>query len=176
MTPKKKENKKGVTKAPNMLLLLAAVLLSGIAIGVGAKLAYDFLVEKKEDVQSQALKPQTGGEKEVPQDTKSLPVNFPPDFPIYEDSTLDASWTSRGELREGISVVWVTEDSPREVSDFYKKRLPEFGWTINSSFETQGSYTISFEKETSDGFIGITTGEGGLTQISVTLGIEMITI
>jgi len=176
MTTKTKQEPKVPKKAPKMILLLSAVLFVGIIVGVGAKLAYDSLAGQKI---SPGRESQTTpkGQGEIPSgDTNTLPANFPKDFPLYPDSSLKTSWTTQGELKEGISVLWESGDAPQVVRDFYKQKLPELGWSVNSSFESEGSYTISFEKEITDGFIGITLGEAGLTQISVTLGIEIISI
>ena len=176
MAAKTKQEPKPSKKAPNMMLLLSAVLLVGIIIGVGAKLAYDFLAGQKNNPGRESQTVPKGQEEVTSEDTNSLPTNFPKDFPLYPDSSLKTSWTTQGELKEGISVLWESGDASQAVADYYKQKLPELGWSVNSSFDSEGSYTISFEKETIDGFIGITLGEGGLTQISVTLGIEIISI
>jgi hypothetical protein len=175
MKPKKKTETRFAKRTAKTIVLLTGVLFVGIAIGVGAKLAFDYLT--KTDKTAEVKTPtQNKKEEGVVQDAEPLPENFPRDFPVYPESILNTSWTTQGELKEGISVLWESEDSPQEVADFYKGRLPELGWSIGSSFEKGGSYTLSFEKETYDGFVGITRGEEGLTQISVTLGVEIIGI
>jgi hypothetical protein len=176
MTPKKKKEQTPSRTAPSLILILVATLVVGIILGVGAKLAYDSLVGFQKSTPEKAQPAPPSQNHKEQEDLSKLPTNFPPDFPIYPGSSLKTSWVSQGELREGISVLWESKDSPQAVSEYYKKKLPELGWIVGSSFESEGSYTISFEKETSDGFIGITQGEGGLSQISVTLGIEIISI
>jgi len=176
MAAKKKAEAKTPKLTQKSIIFLFAALLLGIAIGVGIKLGFDLLMGQKVSSVQETPKTQTNQEKLPPTDQNSLPPNFPKDFPLYSGSKLKTSWTTQGELREGISVLWESGDTPQKVAAFYKEKLPELGWSVNSSFESEGSYTISFEKDTSDGFVGITSGEGGVTQISVTLGIEIINI
>jgi len=176
MAAKKKAELKTPKLASKTILLLLAALLLGIVLGVGTKLGWDFLTGQKNNVGLQASKTQNNKEVVPPTNQNSLPANFPNDFPFYPKSSLKTSWTTQGELKEGISVLWESDDAPQKVAAFYKEKLPELGWSVNSSFESEGSYTISFKKETVDGFVGIVQGEGGITQISVTLGIEIISI
>src|SRR3989344_5477390 len=175
MAAKKKTEQKRLRISPKSVFLLSGTLLLGVLIGIGVKLAYDFGVNHKKQTN---LEPpvQQSQKEEVPTSVNSLPQNFPQDFPVYPDASIKTSWTTQGELKEGISVLWESEDTPLKVADYYKKKLGEFGWSVGSSFESEGSYTISFEKETGEGFMGITRGEGGLTQISVTVGVEIINI
>lgn len=101
-----------------------------------------------------------------------LPDNFPADFPIYPGSDILSSWSADGNGTQGQAIVWQTADSEEKVSDYFKKELESSGWKISSSFEAEGSRTITFEKAETTGFVGITAGEEGKTAIAVTVGIR----
>jgi cytoskeletal protein RodZ len=101
-----------------------------------------------------------------------MPESFPKDFPVYSGATLKSSFTATGEDTKGTSVVWETGDSVDKVTDFYKSELVKKGWKVVSTFEQEGTTTLTFEKEGVGGFLGIAEGEGGKTAISATVGVE----
>ncbi len=101
-----------------------------------------------------------------------LPESFPKDFPVYTGAKLVNSFSASGEEGDGISVVWETSDSFDKVTDFYKKKLPEDGWKVESTFEQKDSFTSSFKKGEVGGFIGVTIGDEGKVTISVTIGVK----
>lgn len=111
------------------------------------------------------------GDEEASMGERELPESFPKDFPTYPEATLVNSWTATGNTTEGVSVVWQTPDSLSIVSEYYQGELEKSGWTAIVNKEGD-SATITFEKDKVSGFIGITKGEGDITVISVTLGIE----
>lgn len=100
-----------------------------------------------------------------------LPNEFPKDLPIYQNAELKNSWTASGNATKGISVIWETEDSLVDAYTFYIRELRSNSWKILSEYQEGASNTITFEKDTISGFIGITKGEEGKTLISVTMGI-----
>lgn len=103
----------------------------------------------------------------------SLPENFPEAFPVYEGVKLTDSWTEEGGERQGMSVVWETNDRLDSVFEFYKFKLESLGWKTNVVLESKDSYTLSFEKEEAAGFMGITKDlEVAKTIISATIGIR----
>jgi len=106
--------------------------------------------------------------QEVTQNQKSLPENFPTDFPLYRQATFKEAWSTGKAESGGISVIWETSDAPPKVAVFYKDELVKKNWKINSSFNNSGSFVISFEKGGTSGFVGIS--QNGKTIISVTLG------
>jgi hypothetical protein len=173
MIKKAKDNK--LAQGPHKVVVFGGVLVLGVLIGIGSKLGYDLLTSQKNE--NNLKTPQAESSQEVtPTPSSSLPANFPPDFPIYPGSELKTSWTVEGDIKEGISILWESQDSPIMVADYYKLMLPQHGWYQESSFESEGTYTISFSRAGAEGFIGITQAEGGLTQISVTVGVELISI
>jgi len=101
-----------------------------------------------------------------------LPESFPKDFPVYTGAKLVSSFSAKGDEGDGVSVVWETGDSFDKVTDFYKKKLQEDGWKVESTFEQKDSFTSSFKKGEVEGFIGVTIGEGGKVTISVTIGVK----
>lgn len=101
-----------------------------------------------------------------------LPESFPKDFPVYPGARLVNSFSAEGEEGDGVSVVWESGDSFDKVSDFYRKKLQEDGWKVESTFEQKDSFTSSFKKGEVGGFIGVTIGDEGKVTVSVTIGIK----
>ena len=94
---------------------------------------------------------------------------IPSDFPVYPEAVIESSYTTEGD-NKATSVVWKTDASLSQVSDFYKSELENAGWAITSNIENEDSTSFSFERDTKFGIIGIGREEGGLTMISVTIG------
>ncbi|MEK7112780.1 MAG: hypothetical protein AAB875_05645 [Patescibacteria group bacterium] len=101
---------------------------------------------------------------------ETLPEGFPSDFPLYPEAKIVSSFTANGGGTSGVSVVWESQDSLEKIIAFYKAELPKGEWKIVSSFDREGSSTISFEKDNISGFLGIAKGEKELSIISVTIG------
>lgn len=105
--------------------------------------------------------------------SKELPENFPKDFPLYPNASLTDSFTARGEKTEGLSTFWETEESIAKVGEYYKAELENAGWNTRLVQESEDSVTLSFEKGTRAGFIGVTSDkQSGKTVISVTIGVR----
>jgi hypothetical protein len=104
-------------------------------------------------------------------DQGKVPDNFPKDFPIYPNAKFNGSWTAKGDTGVGISVIWETEDSISDVKTYYLSEFPRVGWKVTSSFNSDNSSTISFEKDDKSGFLGITRAEA-LTTISISVGMK----
>jgi len=92
---------------------------------------------------------------------------IPDDFPVYQNSNLLNIWSVENESG-AVSAVWESNDSVREVVDYYSNQLKKNGWEITSSIFTEESSIISFEKDGSNGFLGITE-ENNSTVISATI-------
>lgn len=181
----KEEKKK--SKANRKLLIILGVVVGLLIVGsAGALLFYKQIGEKIVEV---FLSQKTGGNVQIQDDGKKvsytsdqgdfslteggeLPSEFPSDFPIYDNATIKNSWSATGQETQGVSVVWETDASVKEVADFYNQKLPESNWKITDTFSDDSSTTISFEKENVSGFVGITTGEDNKTTISVSLGVK----
>lgn len=58
-----------------------------------------------------------------------LPDGFPSDVPVYKPSDVITSLKTK----EGYNVTLVTADSSTQVSDFYKSKLAENGWSSSDS-------------------------------------------
>jgi len=166
-----KKSIKGRSWYRSKALIFSAALVAGISFGIVGIVVYDFLSDKSDTEEPKVFEPiQVQG---VTPSVSSLPKNFPLDFPTYPGSEVKNSWAVQGETKEGISVLWESGDSVQKVANFFKIQLPKSGWSIKSSFEKSGGYTISFEKSGTTGFIGITAGEANLSQISVTIGLPI---
>ncbi|MFV1916926.1 MAG: hypothetical protein ACC618_00335 [Patescibacteria group bacterium] len=99
-----------------------------------------------------------------------IPSNFPKDFPIYLEAKLDSVYTSKGEEIEAISVIWVTNASLNEVSEFYRSGLENSGWEVELVLEDDESTTYTFKRGEAFGFLGIGRNDEDTTTISVTVG------
>ena len=105
----------------------------------------------------------------------SLPEDFPDDFPVYPDAKITSGWEKGKGEGYVISVLWETDDFSQNVFYFFDRELKNSGWTITSLQDAKGTYALSFTKEKTYGFLGITKGEESKTIISVTLkGKELI--
>lgn len=181
----KKEEKPG--KGQNklvMILVIVAVVLAGLyfvgrtlsrKIGEGiAGRVLSGIAGKNVKVDNQGDKVTLTGEGgEVSFEAGGdLPESFPKDFPVYTGAKLVNSYSVKGEEGDGVSVIWETGDSFAKVSDFYKKKLQEDGWKVESTFEQKDSFTSSFSKGEVGGFIGVTLGDEGKVTISVTIGVK----
>ncbi len=101
-------------------------------------------------------------------DTKLLPD----DFPEYENLVLIESSQTQTEGKRGLSILWETENPSSNVYDFYKQELVEKEWIVSPLVESQDSYTLSFKKGKTSGFLGLTKKDSKTTTLSVTMGIE----
>lgn len=181
----KKAEKETKPKSNKLVLLLAILAVVVVAAVVVGRFVYSRV---KETVFESFLSKTTGKEVEIDEEGEKvtvksgetefsfeeggeLPENFPEDFPIYSKAKLTSSWTAQAEEKDGISLIWETEDSMEEVSAYYKRELVDAGWKVGLSTEAEETITMGFEKDSSSGFLGITTEEGK-TIISLTLGIE----
>lgn len=183
-----KEVKKEVTKKgkrfPTILIVLVVLLLAG---ALGARFFYKGIVTRFSNYKlSKYLSKQTGAEVKIEGDgdkvtykgedfefsydtDEGLPEGFPKDFPIYSNSKLISKWASTAEGNEGISVVMESQDSVEKISSFYKTELASKGWTVTSTFSQDGSTVFSFEKDKTEGVLGITDAENKVS-ISITIG------
>jgi len=104
--------------------------------------------------------------------TDKLPSGFPSDFPIYQSTKIDSSWSAESEGTKGVSVVWESNDAVDKIAQFYAKELPLKGWTVTSTFTQDESSTFSFKKGETEGILGIAKKDTGKSSISVTLGVK----
>ena len=178
----KKEEAKG-NKGLIILIIIALILVGLFLVGrtLARKIGQGIFSRVLSQVTDSNVKVEgdgdsvtfTGEEGEVSFNASGdMPESFPKDFPVYSGATLKSSFTATGADTKGTSVVWETGDSADKVAGFYKGELVKKGWKIVSTFEQEGTTTLTFEKEGVGGFLGIAKGEGGKTAISVTVGIE----
>lgn len=150
-----------VKKDSKILVIIAAVLI----VIVGAALVSYAKYKKQEiGVNSNSI-------QENKDELKGEEGGIPSDFPVYPEAVIESSYSTEGD-KKATSVVWKTDANVSEVSAFYKKELENGDWTITSNIENENSNTYSFEKDDKFGFIGIGKGEGGVTIISVTIGLR----
>ena len=170
---------KGGKKKTSFWLPLAALVFAGLIIGAGFLFRNIFFrVEELASLESESEEVEElveeieemvgeGGNGEV-----SLPENFPSDLPSYPDAVIVSSWRGGEGDAQGMSVLWETEASVEEVSEYYRENLENSGWEASAAIETEDSATFGLTKNGSEGFVGITRGEQGKTIISIAIGIE----
>ena len=156
------ESKKKLAKSKVLATIILLVLFVFLVIGIFLLINFNRkkALEKDKD--------------NFPQETKvseNGATGLLGDFPVYPNATLESSYSTEGD-KKATSVVWETNATLTEVSTFYKEVLEKAGWQISSNIENENSSTFSFAKGESFGFIGIGEGEGGLTIISVTIGLR----
>ncbi len=110
------------------------------------------------------------GEEEFSFKETNLPDNFPEDFPVYEEAAISGSWSTKGEQKEGMSVIWKVEAPIEEVVGFYREALVGTGWQITGAFDQEEATTLTIGKEPYEGFIGLAQ-EGEKVVVSVTIGL-----
>jgi len=101
-----------------------------------------------------------------------LPQDFPVDFPIYPIATLQNSWSTDEADTKGMSVIWQSNDEMQTITQYFKEEIPKAGYDITASFEQDDSNTLTFEKDATSGFVGVTPNPDGGVIISLTLGIK----
>ncbi|OGM11788.1 hypothetical protein A2Z22_04430 [Candidatus Woesebacteria bacterium RBG_16_34_12] len=104
---------------------------------------------------------------------KKLPESFPTDFPIYPQAEITDVWQEKGDRVDAFSIIWRTKDNPIDVSRFFIEKLDTSSWEKQIILESNDSYTLSFQKEKIQGFMGITKEDESKTLISITMGIEI---
>lgn len=164
---------KNTTNIVLVVLIFAAIFIFGGAFWAGyfyKDRVFDLIGPRISIPDEESRPDKNGNAQELLMD--DLPDGFPSDFPIYPNAALSDSWTASGNSTEGISVIWLTDDSPKDVSSFFQENLPDSSWGVFLQSEEDAFTTISFEKGNTSGFVGITKGEGGKTVISVTMGVS----
>lgn len=178
-------NEEESAKKPKLLRLLVIFAIILVLFGAIGKVVYTKIGERVaanilSKLVGTKVNVQNGGKKvtfknnegEFSYEEGKLPASFPKDFPVYPKAKLTSSWYSKTDKGNGVSVAWETSDSVNKVAEFYKDKLAKDGWKVSNSFDGEGSSTISFEKETSSGFVGIAATSEGKTMISVTLSLK----
>ena len=162
-------------KSVTILLISAAVIF--IVFGVASGGLYQFLKEIKSTPVPEAQFEETSQGVKVKTEDESfafkesdLPDNFPPDFPVFEKAVIEGSWSTQGEEKEGMSVIWKVEAPIEVVVDYYQEALVDVSWQITSTFEQEEATTLTISKDDYEGFIGIAQ-EDEKVVISVTLGL-----
>lgn len=153
----------------NLIVPLIIIVVLTLALAIGFYLGFLNKLPQKPTEETQEDR---GGSQEFSlEEASNLPDIFPKDFPVYKRSEVSSSFIAKGDNTQGVSVIWETEDSQREVFAFYQRELESTGWQITSKFEKEDSFTISFNKEKMSGFIGIARVDER-TVIAVTIGIK----
>lgn len=98
-----------------------------------------------------------------------LPEDWPKDAPTYFGANILFSGSVPGSGGVGISVILQTNDSIKDVFDFYNKELADKKWKIIGSYQGGDMATLNVEKDTRFFTVSI-VASGGLTSITATVG------
>ena len=130
--------------AVGILILVSAILLSGCKKTADKKTGtYNYKNEKSE------------GRAEVGENLK-MPDNFPSNVPVYKNAKVIATNTNKADKAELIVVTLETDDSLKDVGEFYEKELAKNGFDIENRFDTDKSIALSTRKGDMSVVIAIT--------------------
>lgn len=160
------------------LFILSATIFSRLLFSAVKRRNSNNLQSKLiEEVPSKVVEDETDQEKSVLGEEivneKILPDNFPTTFPLFPEATITDIWTERGDKIDAISVVWESGSIAEDIFNYYRENFILYEWASEIILQEKGSYTISFQKKESEGFMGIVNDGKGGSIISVTLGIKL---
>jgi hypothetical protein len=93
-------------------------------------------------------------------------TDYPSDVPIYEGKSMMDAKAEKDHLR---TVMLQTSDSLGKVTDFYKGRLEDKGWKIESSVNTPQATIYRATKDDRKLSITIADGDGGKASVTQVL-------
>ena len=130
-----------------ILVLSSAILLSGCKKEAEKKSGtYKYKNEKSE------------GKAEVGENLK-MPANFPDDVPVYKNATVKSTSTNKADKAELIVVVLETDDSLKDVGEFYEDKLAKNGFDIENRFDTDKSIALNTRKGDMSVVVAITRND-----------------
>jgi hypothetical protein len=80
--------------------------------------------------------------------TRSLPVGFPDDIPIYEgaeQSIILDTYFERGQGGRAFIVTFLTKDSQDQVIEFYREEFEGRGWVVSDAGVSSTSFALAIE-------------------------------
>ncbi len=77
---------------------------------------------------------------------KTLPKNFPSDFPVMSDLKLASTYYAAEGGKTTFVISWTTAKSVDDVSAYYKTAMTDNGWTSESSADYNGTQILSYSK------------------------------
>lgn len=94
-----------------------------------------------------------------------------PDYPGAKKSVLtDAGKTTANSLYQNGKAdtsnqkIFVTSDAPAKVADFYKSKLTNSGWTVDTEQQQTGTYIAAYKKDKTEIILVTGPGDGGLVK------------
>lgn len=171
----------GDWKIPSILLIIAILFFSFSGCSFLARKASEEAVEKaieketgKEtevDLGEGKVEIKTEGGKTEMQTGGNLPKDFPEKFPLYQGAEIKGTLRTESEGKVHLQVTFETSDEFSKVVEFFKEKLPENGYKITSTAETQENALFYLgQGQESVGMVMITREEGKTT-FTVTLAI-----
>jgi hypothetical protein len=80
--------------------------------------------------------------------TRSLPIGFPGDVPIYqgaEESVILDTYLERGQGGRAFVVTFLTRDSQDDVINFYRDEFEGMGWVVSDAGVSSTSFALAIE-------------------------------
>src|SRR5690606_13681579 len=97
---------------------------------------------------SQAVLPGGPAEPFTAGASRSLPVGFPEDVPIYqgaEESIIYDTYFERGQGGQAFIVTFLTRDSQDDVIEYYRSEFEGRGWVVSDAGVSSTSFALAIE-------------------------------
>lgn len=171
------QNKPSKSSGNKTNLIIIVVIAVLIILGGGYLLQQQFAERSAE----KAIEEATGGKVDVSEGGKKvtietddgkltvgegeIPDNFPSDVPVYSEAEVITS----SESGDNFTLALKSSDSVSEVSDFYKTKLADKGWTLSNPIDLSGSTTITATKGDRELNVVITPDTDSKTAIAIVI-------
>lgn len=132
--------KRGWTWIVLCMLAMALVMSAGCQKTADSttQTAPDDAAETEADAGDDAVvEPESEDEPEA--DEAELPNDFPPDIPIYENSSIESVFSDDVEGGRSHMVGMKSEDDAAEIYDWYKKAFEDGGWELTGVMDVGDS-------------------------------------
>lgn len=136
----------------------AALILVGFGCGQTKTVAPGVTVKEQGNTATYT-DTETGTQVSVGQGA-TIPDGFPTEIPQYPDGKVTGA-VMGGTNQVGAMLNFTASDDAATVSDWYKTTLNGSGWTTGSTFNWEGNYTTTYEKDGNTIAVSITAGSGG---------------
>ena len=156
------------------IVLTSAICASAIALtACGSEPSATFTTEDGETIEMTTGEDSSGettmritgpdGEEVVARTGEGAELALPDGFSMYPDAKIvQSTVVSGGSEGAGSLIIFESDDSPKEITDFYRKQAKDAGITIQIDADMNGSKMIAGEKEGSEtGFMVSASREDG---------------
>ena len=99
-------------------------------------------------------------------DRTALPVNFPPDLPVYPEATFETEGSTGP--NSGF-VVFSSASPPQQITKYYEENLEKLGWTVAARSNDKSGNSFSIFKKDLASTVGIRK-DSDKTYLTITFG------